>query len=142
MAVEANAYLRPDATADGVVPNLYDEQAEKYLYEAEALRFLAIEKSAMIQGRPGKTLQVFKETQFTVGELTEGVDTPVSALDFDSVTVGILPQLFDHSGGSSHTITFNLSFTGLSAGEYALIDGLVTQATSYNWTVSGLSYSM
>jgi len=87
MALEANAYERADASTDGVVPNLYDEIAEKYIYEAEKFRPLGIDKSAQLKSTPGKTLQVFKETQFTVSTLTEGTDTPVSALDFGSITL-------------------------------------------------------
>ena len=55
MALEANAYVRSSATSDGVVPNLYDEVAEKYLYEAEVLRPLCLDKSGMILNKPGKS---------------------------------------------------------------------------------------
>ena len=89
MALEANAYTRTNAATDGVVPNLYDEVAEKYLYEAEVLRPLGIDKSGMILNKPGKSFQVFKETAFSVSQLTEGTDTPVSALDFDSITLTV-----------------------------------------------------
>lgn len=43
----------------------------------------------MILGKPGKSFQVFGEQQFTVGKLTEGVDTPVSSLGFGSVTLTV-----------------------------------------------------
>lgn len=89
MALEANAYVRSNATTDGVVPNLYDEVAEKYLYEAEVLRPLCLDKSGMILNKPGKSFQMFLETQFSVSALTEGTSTPVSALDFNDVTLTV-----------------------------------------------------
>lgn len=89
MSLETHAYKISDAGTDGVIPNLYDEIAEKYIYNAEILRPFGVDKSGMIKGRPGKTIQVFKETQFSVSSLTEGTDTPVTALDFGNVTLSI-----------------------------------------------------
>jgi N4-gp56 family major capsid protein len=48
-----------------------------------------MDKSAMIQGKAGSQLQVIKETKFSVAGLTEGTETPVSALDFDPVVLTI-----------------------------------------------------
>ena len=89
MALDANAYATADASSDGTIPNLYNEQAEQYLYEAEALRPLGVDMSAMIQGKAGNSFTVYKETAYSVEELSEGVDTPVSALDFNSVSLTI-----------------------------------------------------
>lgn len=89
MALEENAYKVADATSDGVIPNLYNEQSEQYLYEKEQLRPLGVDMSGLVKGKPGSSFDVFKETAFSVSQLTEGVDTPVSALDFDKVTLVI-----------------------------------------------------
>jgi len=89
MAIDTNAYDRATSTSKGTVPTLYDEIAEKFIYERELLRPLGVDKTGMILGKPGKSFQVFKETQFSAGKLTEGVDTPVSALDFNSLTLTV-----------------------------------------------------
>ena len=89
MTLDTNAYKRSSASNYGTVPSLYDEVAEKYIYEEEILRPLGIDRSGMILGKPGKSFQVFGEQQFTVGKLTEGVDTPVSSLGFGSVTLTV-----------------------------------------------------
>ena len=89
MPVSDNAYMSPDASSDGVIPNLYNTTAEKYLYDAEKLRPLCLDMSGMIRGKPGKSFDTFKGTEFTVGELTEGVDTPVSPLDFNKVQLTV-----------------------------------------------------
>jgi len=89
MALEANAYTTTTAGTDGTIPNLYDEVAEKYLYEKEALRPLGVDKSAMLLGRPGDNLTVYKDTAFSVSALSEGTDTPVSAMSWDSVNLTV-----------------------------------------------------
>lgn len=65
----------------------------------------------------------------------------MTSLNLASV-VQVLGQLFNYAGLTAHTITFNRSFTGLSAGDYALIDAAKTTAVARNWTVAGLTYSM
>lgn len=89
MAYEANIYNTTGAGTDSMIPNLYDELAEKYIYEAEMMRPLGIDKTAMIAGKAGSSLQVIKETAFSVSGLTEGTETPVSALDFDPVSLTV-----------------------------------------------------
>lgn len=89
MANDANAYERAESTADVTTPNLYDAAAEKYMYEQERLRPLAIDKSAMILNKPGKQFYVYKETAFTVSALTEGTSTPITALDFNNVQLTV-----------------------------------------------------
>ena len=89
MALEANAYTVSDATTDKVIPSLYDEVAEKFLYETEVLRPLGADKSGMLLGKPGKSITVYKETQFSVSGLVEGISTQVSALDFANVELNV-----------------------------------------------------
>lgn len=90
MALPADARGRSDATSENTVPNVYNEQSEQFLYEANQLQRMAWDQSARLLGKPGKTLELYKETEFSVGALTEGTDTPISALTFDNeqLTVG------------------------------------------------------
>ncbi len=89
MTFEENSFTRTSATTDDLIPNLYDERAEKYLYDKDVLRQLCIDKSGMILGKAGNSFNVYKETEFSVSELTETVDTPISELDFDKVQLTI-----------------------------------------------------
>lgn len=90
MALPADARGRSDATTENTVPNVYNEESERFLYEANQLQRMAWDQSARLLGKPGKTLELYKETEFSVSELTEGTDTPLSALTFDNeqLTVG------------------------------------------------------
>lgn len=89
MPLNANAYKEATATADSTIPNLYDEVAEQYLYEREVLRPFGVDKSGMLLGKPGKSITVYKDTAFSVNQLSEGVDTPVTALDWDNVSLSV-----------------------------------------------------
>lgn len=89
MSLETNAYTRTEGVAQDVNPNLYDEQAERYLYEAEKLRPLAVDVSSFLLNRPGRSYTKFKGQEFEVSELSEGTDTPVSAIGFDKVTLTV-----------------------------------------------------
>jgi hypothetical protein len=109
MALDGNAYTVATGVSEGTIPALYDEVAEKFIYEAEKLRPLGIDRSGMILGKPGKSFQVFKETEFEVGGLTEGVDTPVSALDFDSITLTV-SWYGDAKQISKESLSYNFDF--------------------------------
>ena len=65
----------------------------------------------------------------------------LTSLNLTSV-VNILGKLFDYSSGTAHTITFNRAFTGLSQGDYDLINAAKITANNRNWTVAGLTYSL
>jgi len=108
MSLETNAYKRANATSDGVVPNLYNDQSEKWLYEAEVLRPLCIQDTRLLN-KPGRTVNWYKDTAFSVSALTEGTDTPVSALDFNSIVVSIA-WYGDAKQLSKETISENFAF--------------------------------
>ena len=89
MSLEANAYDTTAANADNIIPELYNEELQQYQYELEGLRPLGTDVTARIMPRAGNSLNIYKGTEFSVGTLTQGTDTPVSELDFDSVELTI-----------------------------------------------------
>lgn len=89
MALESNSYLTTDANADGIIPELYNEELQQYQYELEGLRPLGTDVTSRILDRAGNSLSIFKGTQFSVSSLTQGTDTPVSALDFNNVELTV-----------------------------------------------------
>jgi len=87
MAVDANAYKVASGTADGAIPLLYGTEVIEQLYEAQKLVGLGKDISHMFSGA-GLTQQIpTDETHWAVAALTEGTDTPISALDFDKMTI-------------------------------------------------------
>ncbi len=84
---------------------------------------------------------VFQIKTITVPILPNLYLAVMTSLNLASV-VQVLGQLYDYSAGAAHTITFNKAFTGLSAGDYALINNAKNVANNRNWTVAGLTYSM
>ena len=89
MSLEANAYLTSDAVSDNIIPELYNEELQQFQYELEALRPLGSDVTERILPRAGNNLNIYKGTEFAVGQLTQGTDTPVSELDFDSVVLTV-----------------------------------------------------
>ena len=89
MALEANAYLTTDAVADNIIPELYNEELQQWQYEQEALRNLGADVTSRILSRAGNNLNIYKGTEFQVGALTQGTDTPISELDFDTVVLTV-----------------------------------------------------
>lgn len=87
MAVDANAYKVANGTADGAIPLLYGTEVIAQLYAAQKLVGLGKDISHMFSGA-GLTQQIpTDETHWAVNALTEGTDTPISALDYDKKTI-------------------------------------------------------
>ena len=84
MALPANAHGRTQATAQNTVPNVYNDQSDRFLYESVKLQRMAWDQSSRILGKPGKSIDLYKDTQFSVSALTEGTDTPLSALTYEN----------------------------------------------------------
>jgi len=109
MALDANAYKRAAASTDGVVPEVYDERVIEHLYNAEKLRPLADDVSSYLLGKAGKTITFFTETQFSASTLTEGTDTPISALDYANFDL-TLAWFGDAKQISMETLSENFDF--------------------------------
>ncbi len=89
MALEANAYVSASAATDVVIPTLYNEELQQFQYEQELLRRFGTDVTSRILPRAGNSLYIYKGTEFSVSALTQGTDTPVSALDFNNVQLTV-----------------------------------------------------
>lgn len=86
MTLETNVYKTADASTDNINPIMWSPEAEKYIYEGSAfMPFAVVDERYM--GKPGKKVIYTVESAFTMSALTEGTETPVSALDFSTVEV-------------------------------------------------------
>lgn len=86
MAISENIFKPSDTSAGYINPIIWDAASEKYLYDAAV--FPQLGKVDMRQMNvPGKQFNLSLQTGFTMGALTPGVQTPISALSYTQVTV-------------------------------------------------------
>lgn len=86
MGIEANYYNTGSASANYVNPIVWSEESEKYIYENAVFQQLG--KTDLRQlNRPGRQYNYTFGTSSSMVALTEGVQTPVSALSYTQVNV-------------------------------------------------------
>jgi len=86
MAVSANAYQTTSANSDYTNPIIWSPQAEKYIYESNPFQQYAVNDTRFLNS-PGRQGNYTLETAYASGRLTEGVETPISDLTFNQVTI-------------------------------------------------------
>jgi len=84
MALPANARGRADAVTENTTPNVYNDKSYAYMYEKVKLLGILDDQSSRLLNKPGNSIDLYKETQWTVNPLVEGTDTPISPLVFDN----------------------------------------------------------
>lgn len=83
-----NNYNTTQAKSEQTIPLIYDESLRRSLYEAETLRPLGDDRSALLSGS-GDTFQTYKRSKFSVSTITEGQAIPVSKTTYDKIEVTI-----------------------------------------------------
>jgi len=86
MAVSANAYATYSANSSYTNPIIWSPVAEKYIYEQNPFQQFAVNDPRFLN-KPGRQGNYTLDTAYSMGLLTEGVETPISALSFEQVTV-------------------------------------------------------
>jgi N4-gp56 family major capsid protein len=86
MAIETHNFTTGATSHAYVAPTLWSNAIEKQVYEAEIMRPLGITDTRGF-GTAGKQINVAKGNTFTVSALTDGTETPVTAITYDQVTV-------------------------------------------------------
>ena len=84
--VSANAYMQASANSDYTSPIVWSEEAEKYIYESAVFQALGVNDPRHLN-KPGHKGYYTLESGFSMGRLTEGVPTPISALSFGQVEI-------------------------------------------------------
>ena len=105
--ISPNAYARYSANSDYTNPIVWSPSAEKYIYEANPFQAYAINDSRFLN-KPGKQGNYTLETAYSMGQLTEGVATPISDLTFNQVTIDF------YGYGDAKQVTDEESVTGFS----------------------------
>lgn len=80
MALPTNARGRAEATTQNTTPNVYNDKSYAYMYERVKLLGILDDQSSRLLNKPGNSIDLYKETQWTVNPLTEGTATPISPL--------------------------------------------------------------
>ncbi len=86
MAVSANAYATYSPNSDYTNPIIWSPESEKYIYESAVFQQYAV-KDPRFLNKPGRQGNCTLETGYSMGQLTEGVATPISALSYTQVTI-------------------------------------------------------
>ncbi|MGM0641933.1 MAG: hypothetical protein ACQESN_10995 [Thermotogota bacterium] len=89
VTLDANAYDTTEASADGTIPLIYNENVVEELYDKDILMPLGDDVTNLLSGS-GNQMQFYaEETHYGVNELTEGEEISISALDFSNDTMSI-----------------------------------------------------
>lgn len=83
-----NNYDTTQGLSEETIPLLYDEDMIRALYEAETLRPLGRDRSALLSGA-GDRFQLYKRSKFAVDVISEGEAIPVSETTHDKVEVSL-----------------------------------------------------
>jgi N4-gp56 family major capsid protein len=86
MAISDNIYTTGAASAEYIAPIVWSAESEKYIYENSV--FLGLVKTDLRQlNKPGRQYNYSFQGGFSLGLLTDGVETPVSSLAYTQATV-------------------------------------------------------
>jgi len=86
MAISNNAYATYSTNSSYTNPIIWSPEAEKYIYENSVFLQFGMEKLDQLD-RPGRQYNLHLTGKSSLGRLTEGVATPVSARTYTEVTV-------------------------------------------------------
>jgi len=88
MAIATDIFKSTSTGAEYVDPEIWDKQIEQVARQKNVMLQLGVENTTLL-GKPGKQINIAKNHAFVASDLTEGVQTPVSAIDFDQVTITV-----------------------------------------------------
>ena len=111
MTVSPNAYARYSANSDYTNPIVWSPEAEKYIYESNPFQAYAVNDSRFLN-TPGKQGNYTLNTAYSMGLVTEGIATPISALGYNQVTIqfygyGDAKQVTDEEAGTGFSYIKN-----------------------------------
>jgi len=87
MAISSNAYSNNSTNAGYTSPIIWSPTAEAHIYEKSVFQQFGVSVSPFTLDQPGRQYNHQLENGFSMGLLTEGAQTPISALSFDQVTM-------------------------------------------------------
>ena len=107
MTVSPNAYATYSTNSDYTNPIVWSPTSEKYIYEQAVMQQFAINDPRFLD-KPGKQGNYTLETGYSMGQLTEGIATPISDLNYNQVTINF------YGYGDAKQVTDEEIVTGFS----------------------------